>query len=399
MFIYGHCWLCGPTMIKATRQDKQQKPRLDILRRHVDGGLDLDRNKVYAAIGPDGYDASYQTFVNDIKRLDISGRFRDARQDSKGRPRQESTKRLREWLIQRMPGVHDGEGAVSVRRVYYLILGEADAWFGKGVFGKSEDNYKMVGKMLSELRRERMVPYEWIAESSRHAELFRLTEIDVSSEVTWRLEEGAADIRRNPWRGISERCEIWFEKDTVSHVFSPICGYNHVPMVSCHGMNSITLLRDTAKRIMEHNKVGRRVTIYYFGDLDKSGLDIPRNIERDMGEHADCPLDWTFEHLGIRPEQVEKHGFLTHPRKKSKNEKNAPIWAPEGWDGETVCELDAASPSLLRGWVEEAIRKHLTVDALEKNTKIESEWKDEAKEVVDEIRQRCGDIMERYGVH
>ena len=321
-----------------------------------------------------------------------------SKQKLRGRPAHQSTLLLEKWLVKNMARIHDSEGPVSVRRVYYLILGEADSWFGKGVFGKSECNYEKIGKMLSKLRRDRTVPYEWIVESSRQADLNEITEIDVSSEVRWRLEEGTPHIKRDPWRGISERCEIWFEKDTVSHVFAPICRYKGVAMVSCHGMNSITLLRDAAKRIVEHNNAESRVTVYYFGDLDKSGLDIANNIRADMGEHADSALDWHFEHLGIHPEQVEEHGFLTHPRKKSSNERNRPIWAPPGWDGETVCELDAASPSLLREWAENAIGEHLTNAALANSRDIESKWIDEANEVVEDIRQRCADMIVRYGV-
>ena len=365
----------------------------------VGGATDLDRRTVYEMlVATGGYDASLSTFAKDIDCLGIGARFRDGRRNNKGRPPDESTVKLREWLVENMKLVNESEGAVGVRRVYYILLGEAEAWFGPGVFEKGEGNYAKVSSELARLRRGGIVPYDWIVESGRSAALNDVHEWGVAEFVKSRLDPWVGMIERDPWRETTERCEIWFEKDTISHVFAPVCAASNVPMVSCHGMSSITLLRDAAVRIAEQNRQGRTVTVYYFGDLDKSGLDIANNVRVDLANHADRELDWNFVHLGIHPQQVERHGFLTHPRKKAANERRTPRWAPPGWDAETVCELDAASPELLRQWAETAIRNHLTEEMIKRNDDIEREWKEAGAVVIGEIRRRCSDIVTAYEI-
>ena len=253
----------------ASRIDSRKAALVEL----ADGASDLDRRAVYdILVGNGSYDASYSTFAKEIECLGISACFRDGRRNN-GRPPDESTVKLREWLVGNMKRIHEGEGAVSVRRVYYILLGEAEAWFGPGLFEKGEGNYAKVSSELARLRRERVVPYDWIVESGRGAVLSDFYEWGVPQLIERRLDPWVGEIERDPWRETSERCELWFEKDTISHVFAPVCKTNGVPMVSCHGMSSITLLHDAADRIAQQNRQGRSVTVYYFGDLDKSGLD------------------------------------------------------------------------------------------------------------------------------
>ena len=385
-------------MTKKASSLAAKQLRKDIVLRHVEG-VDLNYQDAYASAANDGYDPSIQTFRKDVADLGLRDLFRDGRKDGLGRPLLKSTIFVREWLLGNMRRIYESEGAVNVRHVYYVVMNAATGFFLKGEFEKGNSTSERVGKALAGLRREGLVPYEWIVDKGRRAELNTIVEINVADAIKWRLNGDAPHIQRDPWTGNPERCEIWFEKDGLSHIFAEACVPKGVPLVSCHGMTSITLLRDAAKRIEYHNKKGRHVTIYYFGDLDKSGLDIVNNVDNDLANHADAEkLDWNFVHLGIHPAQVEEHGFLTHPRRKSEGEKKTPLWAPDGWDPETVCELDAASPSLLRSWAEDAIGNHLTEAALKENSKIEEKWRKEAVGVIDQIRSCCGDIIKRYGV-
>ena len=371
--------------------------RTEILLRHVEG-VELSYNDIYAIVANDGYEPGIQTFRKDIAELDMRHMFLDSRQFNKGAPPLESTRLLRPWLIEHMEIIYKSEGAVSVRRVYYVVLGIAETTFGPGVFGKSETNSNKVGEILGDLRRGRIVPYEWIVESGRAAELNTILEWNAADCIGLTLTDKIYNISRDPWQDTKDCCEIWYEKDTVSHIFQSAANAPGVPMVSCHGMPSITLRRDAAKRIEAQNKKGRHVTIYYYGDLDKSGLDIANTVRNDLESHADAKLDWSFIHKGIHPWQVEQHGLMTHPRKRRDTENPGFRWAPDGWDHDTVCELDAADPSLLRGWTEADIGNHLTEADIAKNKKIEAEWHEEATQVTQDIRLRCTDIRQNYNV-
>ena len=160
-------------------------------------------------------------------------------------------------------------------------------------------------------------------------------------------------------------------------------------------MVSVTLLRDAAVRIAGENEKGHAPVIYYFGDLDKTGLVIAGNVRDGIREHADSRLSYEFEHVGITPEIVAEHGLQTHPTKKDK--RGETTWAPPGWDESVVCEVDAAPAALVREWAEGRIKRHMPKEVLAANKRIEADWRVEAERVRDRVQELVLQEMPELG--
>jgi hypothetical protein len=132
-----------------------------------------------------------------------------------------------------------------------------------------------------------------------------------------------------------------------------------VPLMVTRGYASLSFLHAAGKVI----EACRKPTfLYYFGDYDPSGLDIPRVVEKRLREFAPY-ADVTFERVAVTPQQIEELSLPTRPtKKKDSRSKN--------FKGESV-EVDAIPPHTLRELVRDCITRHIDQRAYEELKRIE----------------------------
>ena len=118
----------------------------------------------------------------------------------------------------------------------------------------------------------------------------------------------------------SHYCEVWIEKDALTGVFVGVTGEYDVPLMPCKGYPSLSFQRDAARRLswaitdrLPENDFAPypEAHVYYFGDFDPSGKDIPRNCEVRMREFLSELGGEEFFHfhqVAVNHEQIERWG-------------------------------------------------------------------------------------------
>jgi hypothetical protein len=119
------------------------------------------------------------------------------------------------------------------------------------------------------------------------------------------------------------------------------------------GYPSLSFLHSAAEEM--RSQQGRPCYLYYFGDLDPSGIDIPRRVEKDLRAFAP-DVDLHFQRVAVTREQVQEFNLHTRPTKKSDSRS-------KNFRGESV-ELDAIPPAALRVMVLTCIEQHINQEAL-----------------------------------
>jgi hypothetical protein len=249
------------------------------------------------------------------------------------------------------------DAPMTVRQVFYRLV-------SAGAIAKTEAEYKQtVCRLLADMRRDGTIPYGSIADSTRW--MRKPTTWDSVEEA---LRSTARLYRRNVWRDLGEYVEVWCEKDALAGVLYDVTAEYDVPLMVTRGYPSLTYLHDAAEEMAAQLKRDRKVTIYYFGDYDPSGVDIRRNVEQQLREFVTRRLlprygsrivnKWfSFDTIAVDPWQIEQYGLTTRPTKTTDSRSR-------GFDGESV-ELDAIAPSDLRDLVRGAIEDHLPEGALD----------------------------------
>jgi hypothetical protein len=230
----------------------------------------------------------------------------------------------------------------SVRQVFYQMV-------SRGIIDKTEAEYKgTVCRLLATMRKTKELPYEWLADSPRW-----MRKPHTYSNLAQMLEEQVRFYRRALWATQPVDVEVWLEKDALAGVLYPVTEEWDVPLMVTRGYPSLTFLHSAAA---EMELTTWPTYIYYLGDHDPSGVDIPRMVEQNLREMAPN-ADIRFTRLAVNQDQIINMELPTRPTKKSDSRS-------KGFEGESV-EVDAIAPALLREMVENAITSHIDQDKLE----------------------------------
>ena len=259
----------------------------------------------------------------------------------------------------------EGDNPATVRQVFYRLV-------SAGIIDKTEAEYKnTVCRLLALMRRERTLPFGWIADNTRWMRKPR-----TFSSISDALKRTAELYRRAVWDEQKGYVEVWLEKDALAGVLYPITSEWDVPLMVTRGYPSLSFLYEAAEQIGETDK---RTFIYYLGDHDPSGVNIPKIVERDLRELAP-DADITFERLAVNPEQIRQLNLQTRPTKTSDTRSKS-------FNGESV-EVDAIPPATLRNLVNTAIVKHIDKRAL-KALQVAEESE---RGILTSIAEHCGEI-------
>lgn len=225
---------------------------------------------------------------------------------------------------------------MTVRQVFYRAV-------SRGLVEKRESEYKgTVGRLLTEMRLDGTLPFHWMADNTRW--MRKPTTFDSIEDA---LRHTARTYRRSLWSEAEDYVEVWLEKDALAGVLIDVTREYDVPLMVSRGYSSLSYLYSAAEVIDSRDKPAH---IYYFGDYDPSGVDIPRNIQARLEEFAPA-ADITFEIVAVTPAQIEELELPTRPTKKTDSRS-------KGFEGESV-EVDAIEPDDLRTLCRECIELHI----------------------------------------
>jgi hypothetical protein len=254
-----------------------------------------------------------------------------------------------ERIKERIQRILGDDHPMTVRQLFYRLV-------SLGTIGKTEAEYKgTVVRLTVEMRRAGEIPFAWIADNTRWMRKPRS-----DSGIYGALRRTAQTYRRAIWDEQESYVEIWLEKDSLSGVLYPLTAEWDVPLMITRGFPSLSFLHEAAESIRGESK---STYLYYIGDHDPSGLDIPRVVEAGLREFAP-EADITFHRVAVTPEQIASLGLPTRPTKTSDSRSR-------NFVGESV-EVDAIEPATLRVIVEDCITQHIDAEALERLKTIEA---------------------------
>jgi hypothetical protein len=242
----------------------------------------------------------------------------------------------------------EGDNPMTIRQLFYRLVSQ-------GTIAKTEAEYKgTVVRLLGEMRREGEIPFGWIADNTRW-----MRKPKTHSSLTLALRRTAQTYRRAVWDNQDVYVEIWLEKDALAGVLWEVTASWDVPLMVTRGYPSLSFLNSAAEAIADIDKL---TYLYYFGDHDPSGLDIPRAVEEGIRDFAP-EADILFERVAVTPEQIKSMALPTRPTKKSDTRS-------KGFEGGSV-EVDAIPPADLRQLAEDCITQHIDDEAYDQLMEIE----------------------------
>ena len=242
---------------------------------------------------------------------------------------------------------------VTVRQLYY----QAEVAGLPGI-EKTEAGYAKIQHQVLELRRQGLLSYRWIADSTRQQR-----RPYTSNNMADALENAVYGYRRSLWQDADADVEIWIEKDALAGVVYQVTSKMDVPLMVSRGFTSETFVYEA---IDAYAGSRRPLVVYALYDFDRSGEDATRSLNEKLIRFGDdSGLDVRFNVLALTLEQVEDWSLPTRPHKRF-------TIADQRWPYPYACELDAIPPDDLRALVHDAIEQHLPADEFARLLKIEA---------------------------
>ncbi len=214
--------------------------------------------------------------------------------------------------------------AVTARWVFYRLLQDGHL--------NSKADYKRLLGYLSKARKEFYGPWrpDTLADDTRVA---LLRGDGFESPAKW-LSKVVESLRCNldRWQGQRNYVEVWFEAAAMQAQFKHYCDPN-VTLLAFHGDVSIPAKWDAARRVFQALLRDKQIKVFYFGDLDPKGIQIPISAQKDIewfvgaliAQHM--PRDswetwadkfgrsWGFTRVGINEEHVDEYEIPENPER------------------------------------------------------------------------------------
>jgi hypothetical protein len=239
-----------------------------------------------------------------------------------------------------MAQIVEENAPATVRQSFYQGV-------SRGAIDKTEAEYRTVVRLLTEMRIDGSIPFGWIADNTRWMRKPRsFSSLEDALRIT------AETYRRATWDNQLVYVEAWLEKDALAGVVYEETEKWDVPLMVTRGYPSVSYLHAAAETIAS---CGKPAYLYYLGDHDPSGIDIPRNVEVRLREFAPT-AEIHFHRLAVTRKQIVELDLPTRPTKARDSRA-------KGFLGESV-EVDAIPPSELRRLVRDAIEQHVNKRAL-----------------------------------
>jgi hypothetical protein len=234
----------------------------------------------------------------------------------------------------------------GIRFTYYRAVVE-------GIVPKTDSGYVKVQRAILKMRRDGILPWSWITDSSRW-----MRKPKSWNSVEDVLADAASSYRKTLWRDAATAVEVWCESESVAGVLLPVTAKWDVPLYPLKGQTSDSFAYSAA---MHYRDDPRNLLVIYVGDHDPAGYEIETNLEAKLAEHSGRS-DIEFRRLACDATDVERFGLQgTKPKKNSYIDATTGERVP--WTGPAV-EVEAIDPTVLRQWLDEWISQEIDPEVL-----------------------------------
>src|SRR5829696_7457326 len=233
------------------------------------------------------------------------------------------------------------ENPATVRSIYYRAV-------SKGLVLKTESGYRTVQQQLLGMRRNKLLPWSWITDTSRRVWGHRRFKD---------LKSYAKHVARNYyvdyWAEAPHNVEVWCEKDAMYGVLAPVVVEEYgLNLYVSKGQSSASYLYEAAESIRED---GRPTVVYILSDFDPAGFRIAEKIEAGLREHVPASQELSARRVAVSFEQVVEYGLVTRAVRKT----DAGAAGFMARYGDVSCELEAMPANTLRRLITEQLEAHM----------------------------------------
>ncbi|MES9949346.1 MAG: hypothetical protein ABW118_10335 [Candidatus Thiodiazotropha sp.] len=269
---------------------------------------------------------------------------------------------------------------LTVRQVYYQAVAAL-------ILQNNLGEYRRTSKILTTLRREDIVPWHAIADRTRRTIDKRgipNLQAFVQEQMEYFLD--ARYYHRCYIQEQSVYVEVLVEKDALAAIMEEAVWPYCTRLVVTRGHPSATQVNEIAERFDDAIMRGRDPIILYFGDLDPSGVAIPRYLQESLYQHHYIDVD--VRRIALQPEQAKTFNLPESLDAAKVSDPNYSAWVNRYGD-QAPTELDVLHPKELTQLAEEALQSVYDMSEVSEQRQTEKQERDQLKNIRNRVQDFC----------
>lgn len=278
---------------------------------------------------------------------------------------------------------------LTVRQVYYQCV-------VRSVVPNRQNEYARVSRVLTTLRRSELVSWSAVEDRTRRTTAKRgVRAVDeyIESSLDTFLQPGY--YGRCYIQNQEKYVEVATEKDALSSILEDAVWYYCTRLNVVRGQVSASMVKSMADRFDRAIMLGQEPVLVYLGDLDPSGVAIPKALVRNLEEHHGISIQ--LVRAALNPDQIELYSLPPSLDAAKQTDPNYKTWLVEYGEDQLPVELDAIPPDILKGVVTNALDSLYDMSEVEEQKQIEAEERKLLRamrvEVMDFIRSRHPEVF------
>jgi hypothetical protein len=274
---------------------------------------------------------------------------------------------------------------LTVRQVFYQLVAAL-------VIPNRHSEYRKVSEIGTKLRTLGALPWQAIEDRTR-----RTTDKRGLSDVREFIESEIRGFLKPEYYG---RCyvqkqntyvEVSTEKDALASIMEEETYSFCTRLNVVRGQVSATMVEQIATRMDKAVLRDQKPVLLHCGDLDPTGIAIPKAIQRDLFDRHGIECDVRM--IALTPDQVKKYNLPLALDAIKPKDPNLDKWLREFGPDQSPVELDALRPNIIRQVVRDALMSCYDMDDFKQQKKIESQERD----LLREMRSKTQDYLcEQY---
>ncbi len=272
---------------------------------------------------------------------------------------------------------------LTVRQVYYQLV-------GKQIIPNNIDQYRKVSRVGVKLRENDIIPWYAIEDRTRRTTGKRGWE-NVSEWLQSQFD-GFCDPKRYGRCYVQNQdvyIEVSTEKDALSRIIEEPLWMYCTRLNIVRGQVSATMVEQIAERFDDAIMRGQEPILLHFGDLDPTGIAIPKAIERNLFERHG--VDAEVRRVALTPEQVREYGLPSSLDAIKPKDPNLGAWLREYGPNQHVVELDALHPDTLTSILRRELESTYNMESFAQEQLNEAH----DRETIKEVRNSVQDFLHR----
>jgi hypothetical protein len=230
----------------------------------------------------------------------------------------------------------------TLRTIFYYL-------YSKKLIDNSQGDYTQLSNRLVKARKNGDLPWGSLADNTRKTIFIPpayCEPVDYLNSCLELVEKAPGNYRVPRWHNQPYYIEFWIEKDAMVPMVASILRSREVAIAINRGNDGWEHFDESIKRIEEQLDKGKKVRIFYLGDYDPSGRNMPHELGRRIQArghilHNTRPLN--MEIVAITKEQIKNLPRNKDPKtlEKLENDPNSEKFRAENNEELFAIELDA----------------------------------------------------------